>query len=85
MKGVSGFAKKIVQLKKYRTYPLIYMFIKLAMFLPIATVTVEKVFSIIKIIKTQLQNRLGSDFMNDCLVIYIEKNVFKTIDNENII
>ena len=38
-----------------------------------------------KLIKTQLWNQLGDDFMNDCLVTYIEKDVFEVIDNEDII
>ena len=38
-----------------------------------------------QIIKTQLRNRLRDGLMNDCLVIYIEKDIFETIDNEDII
>ncbi|KAM7514386.1 hypothetical protein LguiA_003969 [Lonicera macranthoides] len=83
--GVSGLAKKMVQLKKHRTFPLVYMLIKLALLLPVATAMVERVFSAMKLIKTQLRNRLGDDLMNDCLVAYIEKDVFEAIDNEDII
>ncbi|KAM7526861.1 hypothetical protein LguiA_016763 [Lonicera macranthoides] len=38
-----------------------------------------------KIIKSQLRNQLGDDFMNDCLVSYIEKDVLEFIDNEIVI
>ena len=81
--GVSGLAKKLVQLKKHRVYPLVYLLVKLALLLPVATI--ERVFSAMKIIKTQLRNRLGDDLMNDCLVTYIEKDIFETIDNEDVI
>ncbi|KAM7478024.1 hypothetical protein LguiA_026237 [Lonicera macranthoides] len=75
----------MVQLKKHCTFPLVYMLIKLALLLPVATATVERIFSAMKLIKTQLRNRLGDDLMNDCLVTYIEKDVFEAIDNEDII
>ena len=61
------------------------MLIKLALLLPVTTAKVERVFSIMKLTKTKLRNLLGDNFMNDCLVTYIEKDVFETIDNENII
>ena len=82
---VSGLVKKLIQLKKYRVYLLVYLIVKPALLLLVATATVERVFSIMKIIKTQLRNRLRDDLMNDCLVTYIKKNIFEIIDNENII
>ena len=43
--GVSGIAKKLVQLKKYHVYPLVYLLVKLTLLLFVATATVKKVFS----------------------------------------
>ncbi|XP_042452193.1 uncharacterized protein LOC122036840 [Zingiber officinale] len=83
--GISQLAKRLVQLKKHHLYPLVYLLLKLALLLPVATTTVERVFSAMKIIKTSLQNRLGDDMVNDCLIPYIERDVFDTIDNEAII
>ncbi|XP_042404572.1 zinc finger MYM-type protein 1-like [Zingiber officinale] len=83
--GISQLAKRMVQLKKHRLYPLVYLLLKLALLLPVATATVERVFSAMKIIKTSLQNQLGDDMVNDCLIPYIERDVFDTIDNEAII
>ena len=62
--GVCGLVKKLVQLKKYRVYPLVYLFVKLALLLLVATAIIERVFFAMKIIKTQLRNRLGDDLMN---------------------
>ena len=72
-------------MKKHRVYPLVYLLVKLTLLLLVATATVERVFSVKKIIKTQLRKRLGDDLMNDCLVTYIEKDIFETIDNEDVI
>ena len=43
------------------------------------------VFSTRKIVKTWLPNRLGDQILIDCLVIYIEKDIFNCIDNATII
>ncbi|XP_042467416.1 zinc finger MYM-type protein 1-like [Zingiber officinale] len=83
--GISQLAKRMIQLKKHHLYPLVYLLLKLALLLLVATATVERVFSAMKIIKTSLRNRLGDDMVNDCLIPYIERDVFDTIDNEAII
>ena len=56
----------------------------LALILLVATVTVEKAFPTMNIIKNRLRNKLGDQWMNDCLVTYIEKDIFKTIKCEEI-
>ena len=70
--------------RKYETYPLIYLLVKLALTLPVATATVERSFSTMKYIKNELRNRMGDRWMNDCLMVYIEKDVACSIDNETI-
>ena len=58
---------------------------KLVLLLPFATATVELALSAIKFTKNSLRNRMGDELMNDCLVTYIEKDIFDSIDNESII
>ena len=67
---------------KHETYPLVYLLVKLALTLPIAIATVERNFSAMKYIKNELRNRMGDQWMNDCLIVYIEKDVTYSIDNE---
>jgi hypothetical protein len=38
----------------------------------------------LEFIKNLLHNRMGDQWMNDCLVTYIESDVFDSIDNEAI-
>jgi len=59
--------------------------VKLALLLPVATATVERAFSAMKFIKNSLRNRMGDELMNNCLVTYIENDIFDSIDNESII
>ncbi|KAK4286432.1 hypothetical protein QN277_002989 [Acacia crassicarpa] len=84
LKGIADLAKRMVEKKKHIVYHLIYLLVKLALTLPVATVSVERAFSAMKYIKTTLHNRMGDEWLNDCLVSYIEKDVFDSIDNESI-
>jgi hypothetical protein len=59
--------------------------IKLALILPVATASVERIFSALKLVKSRLHNRIGDDLLNDCFVTYIEKNIFESVDNEKIL
>ena len=47
----------------------------------VAIATVERSFSA----KNELHNLMEDQWMNDCLVVYIEKDVAYSIDNETII
>ena len=56
----------------------------LALILLVGTATVERDFSVMNIIKNRLRNRIGDQWMNDYLVTYINKYIFKTIEYEKI-
>ena len=74
----------MVEMKKKISYPLIYSLVTLALILLVATTTVERAFSTMNIIKNRLHKQIGDQWMNDCLVTYIEKDIFKTIKCEEI-
>ena len=67
---------------KHKTYPLIYLLVKLILTIPVTIATVERSFSIMKYIKNELRNRMRDQWMNDCLIVYIKKDVACSIDNE---
>jgi hypothetical protein len=85
LKDIGALAVKMVETRKNILYPLVYRLITLALVLPVTTATVERVFSAMKIIKTDLRNRMRDDWMNDCMVVYIEREIFETIENEAIL
>ena len=84
LQGVGELAEKLAKTGKHETYALVYLLVKLVLTLLVATTTVERNFSAIKYIKNKLCNRMGDQWMNDCLVVYIEKDVACSIDNETI-
>ena len=83
-RGIGQLVEKMVEMKKNVSYPLVYSLVTLALILPVATATVERAFLAMNIIKNRLHNRIGDQWMNDYLVTYIEKNIFKTIEYEKI-
>ena len=85
LKGISDLAKRLVESKKDVVYPLVYLLVRLGLVLPIATATMERVFSAMKLVKNQQRNRMCDSWMNDCLIIYVERDIFDSIDNEKIL
>ena len=83
-RGIGQLVEKMVEMKKNVSYPLVYSLVTLTLILLVATVTVEKTFSTMNITKNRLRNQIGDQWMNDCLVTYIEKDKFKTIKCEEI-
>ncbi|XP_009772384.1 uncharacterized protein [Nicotiana sylvestris] len=79
LRGLGNLSIKLVETKKHGTYPLVFQLVKFALLLPVATATVERVFSAMKLIKTDLQSRMYDEFLSSCLVPYIEKDVFSLI------
>ena len=74
----------MVELKKDVLCPLFYSLVALALILPIATATIERIFSAMNIINNLLHNWMGDQWINDCLVTYIDKDIFKTTECEEI-
>jgi hypothetical protein len=83
IEGIANLAEKMIKTKKNLIFSLVYMLIKLLLLLPVATATVEKVFSAKYIVKSRLQNKIRNTWINDNLVVYIDqKDIFDKIDNE---
>ena len=61
VKGISGLAQKMVETRKDIVYPLVYLLLKLALTLPVATASVERAFSAISIVKNRLHNRMADE------------------------
>ena len=83
-RGIRQLVEKMVEMKNNVSYPLVYSLVTLALILLVATITVERAFSAMNIIINRLHNQIGDQYMNDCLVTYIEKDIFKTIKCEEI-
>ena len=72
----------MVETKKNVIYPLVYLLVNLALTLSVAIATMERAFSAMKIVKNRLRSRMSDQWMNNSLIVYIEKDNFHNIDNE---
>ena len=85
LRSLGELAHNLICSKKSGVYPSVYRLLQLALLLLVATATVEKAFSAMKIIKNRLRNRMGDQLLNDSLVVYIEKKKLNELSNEAII
>ncbi|XP_075074630.1 uncharacterized protein LOC142162207 [Nicotiana tabacum] len=76
LKGLGDLSETLVETELHKIWGLIYLLVKLSLILPVATATAERAFSSIKYIKNDLRTRIGDEFINVCLVCYIEDEVF---------
>jgi hypothetical protein len=81
---LASLSKIMVQLEIHIMFPLMYHLIELALLLPVATTMVERVFSAMKIIKTELNNKMIGGWLNDLMMCYIEKEIYKGLDLQQI-
>ena len=84
LKGIADVTKMIVKMKK-DVYAFVYKLLKFTLILPVKTISVERVFSIMNIVKSRLHNRMRDQWINDYLITYIEFDIFDTINNDVII
>ncbi|XP_055822054.1 uncharacterized protein LOC129890544 [Solanum dulcamara] len=85
LNGLYDLSKRLIQTKKHSTYPLVFLLVKLALLLPVATAFVERAFLTMKFIKNDLRSQMSDDFFSGCLFPYLEKDVFDSISNDAII
>ncbi|XP_048594755.1 zinc finger MYM-type protein 1-like [Brassica napus] len=85
LKNLGDLSRLMVETKKHLVHPLVYRLLKLVLTLPVATASVERCFSAMKLVKTATRNRIGDEFLSDCLVCYIEKELFESVTNETVV
>jgi len=85
VKGIDDLPEKLIEIIKHIVYLLVYHLLKLAMILLVATTTVKRSFSAIKIVKSRLRNQMRDEWKKEYLVTYIVRDILKNIDYELII
>jgi hypothetical protein len=85
LQTIVELSQRMVEARKHERYPLVYRLMKLVLVLPVAIATVERIFSGMKIVKTNLRNRIGDEFMNNCLICYVEKEEMMKVMNDVVV
>ncbi|XP_059650575.1 uncharacterized protein LOC132296386 [Cornus florida] len=85
MSTISELCRGLVETKKSKIYFLIDRLIRLVLTLPVSTATTERAFSTMKLVRTQLHNRMEDEFLADYLSVSIEKEIAHTFSTDSII
>ncbi|XP_023736054.1 uncharacterized protein LOC111883960 [Lactuca sativa] len=85
LKDLKELSKEMVRSNKDKVFDHVYLLIKLVLILPVATTSVERAFSAMTFVKNKLRKSIGDQLLNDCLVTYIEKDVFSKVSDEVIV
>ncbi|XP_047950942.1 zinc finger MYM-type protein 1-like [Salvia hispanica] len=86
LRDISSLLVKLVETKKKDVaYSRVALLIKLILILPVATASVERVFSGMTFVKNKLRNSMGYQPLNDCLVTFIEKDVFLQVSDDDVV
>ncbi|XP_058742129.1 uncharacterized protein LOC131614578 [Vicia villosa] len=73
---VQSLAMKMVQTEKHLVFPLVYKLIELALILSMSTTSIERAFSAMNIIKSNLRNKINDVWLNDLIICYTEREIF---------
>ncbi|GAA0162345.1 hypothetical protein LIER_39398 [Lithospermum erythrorhizon] len=85
LKGLSELCRTLIRTKKHKTFKFVYKLVKLALTLPVSTTSVERAFSGMNYMMDYLRTKMSNAWLNDCLVTFVEKEVFCTVDDRDII
>ncbi|KAL9682387.1 hypothetical protein QQ045_014184 [Rhodiola kirilowii] len=85
MTSISDLCRLLVVSGKSIDFPMVYRLICLILTLPVSTATTERAFSSMKIIKSDLRNKLSDEFLDDLMVLYIERTFTDCISNDDVI
>jgi hypothetical protein len=82
--NIVDLSVKLVETKRHKVYDMVYLLLKLILLLPVATASVERVFSALVIVKTKSRNKIGDVVLDDCLVTFIERDIFFQVNEDDI-
>lgn len=82
---ISDLCQWLIKTRKAEVYSLVYRVITLILTLPVSTFTTERSFSTMNIVKTTLRNKMEDEFLIDCLLVYIKKNIAEKFSIDSVI
>jgi hypothetical protein len=85
LRSLAKLSMMLVKTGKVSRYDIVYKLLKLVLVLPVATTGVERIFSIMNLIKNKQRSKKGQKYLNGCLVTFIEREFFWQTTDEDII
>ncbi|XP_071739358.1 uncharacterized protein [Rutidosis leptorrhynchoides] len=84
LKVIVELSRLMFAIEKHLSYRYVYRLLQLALVLPVATATVERCFSTMKLVKSDLCTRMNDEFLNGCLLSAIEREALARVTDEAI-
>ncbi|XP_012833666.1 PREDICTED: zinc finger MYM-type protein 1-like [Erythranthe guttata] len=81
---LAALCEGLTKTGKSKVYYLVDRLIRLILLLPVSTATTERVFSVMKLTKTRIRNKMEDGFLGDCTLLHMEKGIadlFRTYSN----
>jgi hypothetical protein len=85
LKSIIELSAMLVETNKHQQYFLVYKLLKLVLILPVATASVERVFSSMNYVKNKLRNKMSDEYLNNALVTFVERDFFNQVKDEDVI
>ncbi|KAL4362965.1 hypothetical protein GQ457_04G016530 [Hibiscus cannabinus] len=82
---ITQLCQSLSESGKSFSYPLVDRLIRFILTLLVSTTTTERAFSVMKIAKTSLRNKMEDEFLSDYLIVYIEKEIAEKFTFDSII
>jgi hypothetical protein len=76
--SIAELCQGLAETEKSKTYHFIDRLIRLVFTISVSTSTTERAFSVMKVAKTRLHNKMEDEFLTNSLVVYIEKEIAET-------
>ncbi|KAL3516073.1 hypothetical protein ACH5RR_022975, partial [Cinchona calisaya] len=77
---ISELCRELSRIGNATHYPLVDRVIRLVITLPISSASTKRAFSAMKIIKNRMQNKMGDDILSNSLIVYIERDIVRSLD-----
>ena len=85
LKNLCEISIMLVETKKHEQYHIVYKLLMLVLILPVATTSVERIFYSMSYAKNKLRNKMGDEYLNNCLVTFVEREFFNQVKDEDVI
>jgi hypothetical protein len=85
LRSLAELSMMLVKHDKVSRYGIVHKLLKLVLVLRVATAGIERVFSIMNLIKNMRRSKMGQQYLNGCLVTLIEREFFLQAKEQDII
>ena len=85
LKSLSELCQWLERIGNSEHYKFAYRMARFVLTLLVSIAITERAFSAMKVVKTNLRNKIENDFLTDSLMLYVEKDIASTFSLDSIV